>query len=102
MQLNITESTFLGLLWTAPEILRKNIPLPLGGTQRGDVYSFGILLYEIMCRKGPYGDCHLSPRGNNDQISNMNVIYLIMETVNFRNIVLGFVVRCCNRELFIC
>ncbi|PVD38420.1 hypothetical protein C0Q70_01035 [Pomacea canaliculata] len=50
------------LLWTAPEILRKNIPLPLGGTQRGDVYSFGILLYEIMCRKGPYGDCHLSPR----------------------------------------
>ncbi|KAB0802102.1 hypothetical protein PPYR_04288 [Photinus pyralis] len=43
------------LLYRAPELLRKE-----NGTQKGDVYSFGIILYELHGRKGPYGDCALS------------------------------------------
>lgn len=50
------------LLWCAPELLRmKN--RPRAGTQEGDIYSFGIILYEIHGRKGPYGDSDLPPQG---------------------------------------
>jgi serine/threonine protein kinase len=52
---------FLDLLWTAPELLLlKNKGR---GTQTGDVYSFAVILYEINGRKGPYGNCNLSPKG---------------------------------------
>ncbi|KAI0222779.1 hypothetical protein LSAT2_025943, partial [Lamellibrachia satsuma] len=40
------------LLWRAPEHLRH--PMPENGSQPGDVYSFGIVLGEIMTREGPY------------------------------------------------
>lgn len=43
------------LLWKAPELLRNPSPPPRG-TQKGDVFSFGIILYEIIGRKGPWGD----------------------------------------------
>lgn len=51
-----------GLLWTAPELLRMERP-PAAGTQKGDIYSFGIVLYEIVNRNGPYSDCHYTPQG---------------------------------------
>lgn len=38
----------------APELLRLQNP-PSNGTQKGDVYSFAILLYEIYGRRGPFG-----------------------------------------------
>lgn len=41
----------------APELIRLHNP-PSNGTQKGDVYSFAILLYEIYGRKGPFGIGH--------------------------------------------
>ena len=40
-------------LWTAPELLRMT-SRPLNGTQKADVYSFAIILQEIMFRASPY------------------------------------------------
>ena len=41
------------LLWTAPELLRLQRK-PQKGTQKGDVYSFAIILSEIFMRCHPY------------------------------------------------
>ncbi|KAK2160637.1 hypothetical protein NP493_1635g00024 [Ridgeia piscesae] len=48
-------------VWTAPEILRENFPPPRG-TQKGDVYSFAIICYEIMSREEPYIFDNIIPR----------------------------------------
>ncbi|XP_060773170.1 atrial natriuretic peptide receptor 1 [Neoarius graeffei] len=40
------------LLWRAPEILRQNVTA--NGTQKGDVYSFGIIAQEVVYRRGPF------------------------------------------------
>lgn len=49
-------------LWKAPELLRDPSP-PMRGSQKGDVYSFGIVLYEIIGRKGPWGETNYTPDG---------------------------------------
>lgn len=46
------------LLWTAPEILRNQKGLTKFGTQAGDVYSFGIIMQEVVVRGEPF--CMLS------------------------------------------
>ena len=40
-------------LWTAPEILRMDNP-KTEGTQKGDVYSFGIILQELLMRQDTF------------------------------------------------
>jgi guanylate cyclase len=50
------------LLWKAPELLRGVNPT-VKATQKGDMYSFAIILYEIIGRKGPYGPGHEDPKG---------------------------------------
>ncbi|KAJ2952824.1 hypothetical protein O0L34_g7189 [Tuta absoluta] len=55
---------YRGLLWKSPELLR-GLDDPngtVGGTQKGDVYAFGIILYEIIARKGPFGPTTLEPK----------------------------------------
>ena len=41
------------LLWTAPELLRMK-QRPINGTQKGDVYSFSIIVQEIAYKAQPY------------------------------------------------
>ncbi|KAL3858495.1 hypothetical protein ACJMK2_013083 [Sinanodonta woodiana] len=52
---------FKALLWTAPELLRLE-KWPPNGTQSGDVYSFGIILHEIVYRMGVFPREHMIAR----------------------------------------
>nr|XP_006814370.1 PREDICTED: atrial natriuretic peptide receptor 1-like [Saccoglossus kowalevskii] len=60
---------FLSKLWTAPEILRMNFP-PACGTQKGDVYSFAVIIFEILERTGPYCFDNITPRDVVSRIRN--------------------------------
>ncbi|XP_051963706.1 retinal guanylyl cyclase 2 [Xyrauchen texanus] len=48
------------LFWTAPELLR-DLENPRKGTYKGDVYSFAIILQEVVVRGAPYCMLGLSP-----------------------------------------
>ncbi|XP_077987401.1 atrial natriuretic peptide receptor 1-like [Glandiceps talaboti] len=59
-----THADFYTMLWRSPENLRGK--MPIRGTQKGDVYSFGIIIQEIITRTGPFdneiGNEYLSPQ----------------------------------------
>lgn len=51
------------LLWTAPELLRLDEKdRPLYGTEKGDVYSFAIILQETVYRALPFFES-MEPKG---------------------------------------
>ncbi|KAK3089914.1 hypothetical protein FSP39_007623 [Pinctada imbricata] len=50
---------YRNLLWRAPELHRQT---HCKGSQKGDVYSFGIILQEIFGRTGPFGFCNMEPK----------------------------------------
>lgn len=50
-----SEKKMKSLLWKAPEMLRLENPTSQG-TQKADVYSFAIILYEIIGHRGPWGE----------------------------------------------
>lgn len=62
-------------LWRAPELLRAVAPPPRG-TQKGDVYSFGIVLFEIVGRIGPWGELNFSNEGNIKILELLNMVRL--------------------------
>ncbi|XP_054277953.1 atrial natriuretic peptide receptor 1-like [Macrosteles quadrilineatus] len=51
----VKDNTFYNkLLWIAPELLKETTVPGTPATQKGDVYSFSIILEEIVVRGGPY------------------------------------------------
>ncbi len=54
-------NSFTELLWTAPEALRGTKNYPKSGTQSGDVFSFGIIMQEVVVRGEPYCMLSLTP-----------------------------------------
>ncbi|KAK3589921.1 hypothetical protein CHS0354_034937 [Potamilus streckersoni] len=48
------------LLWTAPEHLREAVLMR--GSEKGDVYSFAIIMQEVILRSHPYSMTGLSPQ----------------------------------------
>ena len=53
-------------LWTAPELLRLPQSTQLSGSKPGDVYSFAIIVQEIVFRQAPFfiDSCALKPEGS--------------------------------------
>lgn len=53
------------MLWVAPELLPLTVIPGTPATQKGDVYSFGIILEEIIVRGGPFKAARqfLEPQG---------------------------------------
>ena len=57
------ESKYAELIWTAPEILMLGVKASPEGTDKGDVYSFGILLQEILYRNSFFFGSDVSAEG---------------------------------------
>lgn len=51
----------LELLWSAPEAIRGGKNYPKHGTQAADVFSFGIIMQEVVVRGEPYCMLSLTP-----------------------------------------
>lgn len=51
--------------WKAPELLRNP---HIHGSQKADVYAFAIILYEVIGRKGPFGQVTYEPRKIIDKV----------------------------------
>uniref|UniRef100_A0A182MXC5 Guanylate cyclase n=1 Tax=Anopheles dirus TaxID=7168 RepID=A0A182MXC5_9DIPT len=61
---------YRNLFWKAPELLRQP---NLYGTQKGDVYAFAIILFEIIGRRGPFGYTELEPKEIIDRVKALPV-----------------------------
>jgi hypothetical protein len=61
----VLASCFLELLWVSPELIPSTVIPGNPATQKGDVYSFAIILEEIVVRGGPFEAARqfLDPQG---------------------------------------
>ncbi|XP_020382787.1 atrial natriuretic peptide receptor 2 isoform X1 [Rhincodon typus] len=89
-------------LWTAPELLRWG-RAPPQGTQKGDVYSFGIILQEIALRNGPFyiEGMDLSPKEIVQKVRNGQKPYFRPTTdINYHSEELGnFMEKCWSEDI---
>lgn len=76
MQNFIYDLNFTELLWTAPEHIRQRSN-GIGASQKGDVFSFGIILQEIAMRSGPY-------EGNNEDAEGELQVQSVRTMVHIR------------------
>ncbi|KAK3910945.1 Receptor-type guanylate cyclase Gyc76C [Frankliniella fusca] len=60
---------FRNQFWKAPELLRDS-SISIRGTQKGDIYAFAIILYEILGRHGPFGIHNMEPKEIVDLVKN--------------------------------
>ncbi|KAK2187599.1 hypothetical protein NP493_160g00023 [Ridgeia piscesae] len=58
------------LLWMAPEHLREDTETP-GGSAKGDVYSFAIIMQELILRGAPYCMLNIDVKGQRTKLSNV-------------------------------
>uniref|UniRef100_A0A182MRU8 Guanylate cyclase n=1 Tax=Anopheles culicifacies TaxID=139723 RepID=A0A182MRU8_9DIPT len=56
---------YRNLFWKSPELLRQPNAY---GSQKGDVYAFAIILFEIIGRRGPFGYTELEPKEIIDRV----------------------------------
>ncbi|XP_045777182.1 atrial natriuretic peptide receptor 1 [Maniola jurtina] len=60
------DAYYFKLLWTAPELVAGSVYPGVVASLKGDVYSFGIILEEIVLRAGPFH--HYTPAMTNKEI----------------------------------
>lgn len=83
---------YLEMLWVAPELLPITVTPGVPASQKGDVYSFGIILEEIIVRGGPYEAArqYVELNGNRTKINQIRIFC----QHRFRNNSKG----CCSRQ----
>lgn len=54
----------LELFWRAPELIQKDYSKK---SKEGDVYSYGIIISEILTREDPYADYGMDAKGRIDE-----------------------------------
>ena len=55
-------------LWTAPELLLMGDDMPPEGSQKGDVYSYAIIMQEVLFREPPFFLNEEDPKGKHRYI----------------------------------
>ena len=71
---------FFGFL-TAPEHLRERQPEKTVGSRKGDVYSFAIILQEVITRTAPYEEVERAGRKKENQIPEQIIDKIKMATI---------------------
>lgn len=79
-------------LWRAPELLRHPHP-PARGTQKSDIYSLGILLYEIIGRSGPWGSTQLSTEGDITSFSLRDLTTILQNSYNLERFLIAIWIK---------
>ncbi|XP_069467890.1 guanylate cyclase 2G-like [Ambystoma mexicanum] len=94
-------SKYAELFWTAPELLRLE-NCPYVGTQKGDVYSFAIIIRELLYSHddGPYQDLNLEPEEVIQRIRDPSSIVPLRPTLSMEkcNKRIGAMLRSCWDE----
>uniref|UniRef100_S4RUL3 Guanylate cyclase n=1 Tax=Petromyzon marinus TaxID=7757 RepID=S4RUL3_PETMA len=67
--MDVNNQDIAELFWTSPELLRMEI-FPVNGTPKGDVFSFGVLMREMIYHEdeGPYVGVDMEPKEIIDQV----------------------------------
>eukprot|EP01135_Chromosphaera_perkinsii_P009638 Nk52_evm88s1810 gene=Nk52_evmTU88s1810 len=64
---------FVRKYWMAPEHAKEGQVIGFNGSQKGDVYSFGIIVQEIITRELPYAESDLEPNDIVRRVVKMNM-----------------------------